>query len=334
MTDEPPDDTAKTISGDGSPRRETAEGVATGTVSEEEPTRQLACDPPEALPAVAACLRKVIRVRGRPLFILAAHYIDDDVCAEVYSWRSELKNAGSDDQLDVLIHSPGGSLTDCYRTARLFARYTNDWQALVPAVASSGATLICLGSSEIIQSDIGQLGPIDPQVISKRHEKFFEFERQSPLEAFQAVKYLREFALTSLDSSMIFLLEHGVTPHLALEAANKFATELTRPVLAQVEPYDLGSFALDSKLATDYCRRICDPADPKKKTQRAADYRALVENYPAHEFIIDAAEARSLGLNVREPSEELSEAFDEVNRCLRSAHLCVGLVLEHLEGAA
>src|SRR5437867_2635455 len=100
---------------------------------------------------------------------------------------------------DVLVHSPGGQLTSCYIIARFFARCTDDWTALVPDEAKSGATLICFGSSEVIMAEIGSLGPLDPQVISKRRGKFFVTERQSPLEAFRAVQYLRQFALASLD---------------------------------------------------------------------------------------------------------------------------------------
>jgi hypothetical protein len=33
-----------------------------------------------------------------------------------------LKVAAIDDNLDILIHSPGGDLTACYRTARLFSQ--------------------------------------------------------------------------------------------------------------------------------------------------------------------------------------------------------------------
>jgi hypothetical protein len=63
-------------------------------------------------------------------------------------------------------------------------------------------------------------------VISKRGTKFFSVERQSPLEAFQAVKYLREASLTMLDTSMAFLLRHQIAPQHALETATKMAVEI------------------------------------------------------------------------------------------------------------
>jgi hypothetical protein len=214
--------------------------------------------------------------------------------------------------LDVLIHSPGGDLTHCYRAARLFARYANAWEALVPRMAASGATLISLGAERVVLSDIAHLGPLDPQVLSKRRGKFFVVERQSPLEAFQAVRYLREIALTTLDVGMNFMQDHLVAPGPALEAAKALSMELARPMLEKIEPYDLGAFALDSSLARFYCQRVCQPTEPHKKTQRAADYRALVDKYPSHDFVIDKSEAETLGLDICEPSEALDDLFDEL----------------------
>lgn len=271
------------------------------------------CEPPVLYDDVTGILQRVQRERQRPLFVLIALFIDDDVCDEVYRWRKELRAAvGRDDNLDVLIHSPGGDLAACYKVARLFARYTNAWEALVPRMAASGATLISLGSERIVLSDIAQLGPLDPQVLSKRRGKFFIVERQSPLEAFQAVRYLREIALTTLDVGMTFMQNHLVAPGPSLEAARELSVQLARPMLEKIEPYDLGAFALDSGLAKDYCRRVCQPAEPHKRTQRMADFRSLVEKYPSHDFVIDRAEAEALGLNVCEPSEALDDLFDEL----------------------
>jgi hypothetical protein len=210
--------------------------------------------------------------------------------------------------------------------ARLFCRISNDWEALVPEQAGSGATLICLGSSNIVMSEISQLGPLDPQVASKRPEKFFATERQSPLEAFEAVKYLREFATSSLDALVETLLNQGVAPQKALETASKFAAALVRPILEKIEPYDLGAFALDSKLAVEYCRAIARPSDRMKKTQRRAFFKSLVEDYPAHEFAIDITEAQALRLNVSEPQLELDESFDHLRSKVVGVKSYIGLV--------
>lgn len=233
----------------------------------------------------------------------------------------------------MLIHSGGGNISACYQTARFFARYVDDWEALIPAYAASGATLISLGASTLTMSDIAQMGPIDPQVKSKRPQRFFDLERQSPLEAFQAMKYLRQFALESLDATMAFLMlpEHDVNPHLALETATKFAAMIVDPVLAKIEPYDLGAFTRDSNLAMSYCHRIAQPENQSKKTQRLARYKALVEEYPAHEFIVDIDEAIELGFNANLPSDSLESTFEPLRGALSKVEVCIGL-LPYKEG--
>ncbi len=285
------------------------------------------CSPPDLFEDVTEVLRRISVARGRPLFALVSDRIDPSVPDQVYRWRKYLKEVGKNNNLDVLIHSPGGHLTSCYRTARLIARYTDCWEALVPGYAASGATLICLGSSNIVLPDVAPLGPVDPQVLSKRPTRFFSIERQSPLEAFQAGKYLREFALSTLNASMYFLVaEQHVAPQTALETASKLAVQLAQPILEKIEPYDLGAFDLDSNLALNYCRRIADPSEVKKQTQRRAKYSELVERYPAHEFAVDISEAQALGLTVSEPNEDLEDLFEELGPLLDQLETYIGLV--------
>jgi serine dehydrogenase proteinase len=289
--------------------------------------RALSCDPPNMLEDVTGVLKKIAAARNRPLFALLAHSIHEETVEEIFSWKEEIRRAGKAGNLDILINSPGGSLNSCYIIARFFSRCVDSWEALVPLFAASGATLICLGSSNIVLSEIAQLGPLDPQVYSKRREKFSRFERQSPLEAFQAVRYLGRSSLEWLDFAMNFLAEErGVAPHLALETASRMAVQLCAPISGKIEPYDLGAFSLDSKVAVEYCRRIIEPSDAAKKTQRAVDPRALVEAYPAHEFVIDIEEAKHLNFAVTPPEETVEGLFGELREHLDVACRCVGLV--------
>lgn len=285
------------------------------------------CEPAGAYAEITDLLQKIKKERQRSLFVLAATPIDDDVYDEVYQWRAELREAGRAGGLDVLIHSQGGDLTSCYAVARLLARSCDAWQALVPALAASGGTLICLGSCNIVMAIAGRLSPLDPQVISKRQRRFFYRERQSPLEAFEAIRYLRLYTVESMDAVMHFLVDHqGVEPHLALETASKISTSLVAPIMEHVEPYDLGMFSLDSRMATEYCSRIARPSDSAKKSQRLVEPRALVEMYPAHEFLIDFEEAKALGFTIEEPTDQVDKLFDDVRLRFTDEDTYIGLV--------
>jgi hypothetical protein len=297
----------------------------TSTSQDGEPKRPL-CTPPEMDSVLVNILQKVQRARGRRLFAFIPGTIDEETRDEVHRWRCELKEAGEADGLDILIHAPGGMLSSCYQIARLFGSRVDAWEALIPSMAASGATLISLGSAKIVMSEIAQLGPIDPQVGSRRLEKLFATERQSPLEAFEAVKYLRQFALTSLDANMRFLLERRIAPKPALDSASQLAFHLVQPILSKIEPYDLGSFALDSRLAVQYCERVGNPDNPAKKTQRAVSYRKLVEQYPAHEFVIDMEEAKALEFNVAAPAPDVDALFDELRPHLEKVEVYIGFV--------
>lgn len=163
------------------------------------------CKPIEFGADVTKILSAISSARRRPLFALISSFIDEEVLHEVYKWRREIGQNAKADGIDVLVHSPGGNLTSCYLLARVLARATDSWDALIPTLAASGATLISLGSRKLVMPGIAQMGPVDPQVLSKRPGKFFSAERQSPLEAFQAVKYLRELALSTIDGGMAIL---------------------------------------------------------------------------------------------------------------------------------
>ncbi len=284
------------------------------------------CIPGEIAGDMTESLVRLQVARKRPLFALVATQIDENIWDYVYSWKTELRAVGQSEPVDVLIHSPGGVLTPCYLVARFLAHCMNSWTALVPRLAVSGATLITLGSRDIIMSHGAQLGPLDPQVISKRPQKFFTSERQSPLEALELVSYVRELTFSSMDTSMHELLRQGVAPQRALESSIEIATRVARPLLERIEPYDLAALRLDSRLARLYCERVARPIDQSRQTQRNANYEALVEFFPAHEFAIDIVEARdNLKFNVNEPDGTIESIFDELRSKLSRAEAYIGL---------
>lgn len=144
------------------------------------------CDNEEAEPYLSDICLEIANNRQRPLFVLLSDKISVGTFLAVTHWRKALSTVGEHSGFDILLQSPGGELSACYQMARMFARFAKCWHALVPFYASSGATLISLGSASITMSDFAQLGPLDPQVISKRPSKFFYGERQSPYGGFSS----------------------------------------------------------------------------------------------------------------------------------------------------
>jgi len=281
------------------------------------------CEPAELGDSITAVCEKLRRARNRPLLTLICEFIDDDFVQEFCKLRIKLSELAKADKpaggIDILLSSPGGDLDSCFTLARLLGRWLTSWEALVPYYATSGATLICLGSANLVMSEQARLGPLDPQ------ERFFGMERSSAFQAFWALRRLRDFALESVESGVDFLVERKVPPELALKIASELSVQFVGPIVAKIDPADIGVFSMNGAMAIDYCTRIGSPSDPAKRTQRKVDPAELIR-CPGHEFAIDLEAARRLNFVVSEAAAELEELFDQLRPLLGKVDRYVGLI--------
>ncbi|MFW6116678.1 MAG: SDH family Clp fold serine proteinase [bacterium] len=68
--------------------------------------------------------------------------------------------------LSVILSSPGGLALAAERVIRVCRAYSNaGFEVIVPKMAKSAATMICLGASKIVMSETSELGGVDPQVV-------------------------------------------------------------------------------------------------------------------------------------------------------------------------
>jgi len=67
--------------------------------------------------------------------------------------------------LTLIINSRGGMPLAPERIVRVCRTYSKgDFETLIPKMAKSAATAVCLGANKIWMSDTSELGPIDPQI--------------------------------------------------------------------------------------------------------------------------------------------------------------------------
>ena len=67
--------------------------------------------------------------------------------------------------LDLLIHSPGGSAQTAEKIVSACREIaTGEFRVAVPNMAKSAATMTALGADQIVMGYLSELGPIDPQV--------------------------------------------------------------------------------------------------------------------------------------------------------------------------
>lgn len=69
------------------------------------------------------------------------------------------------DDIDIIVHSPGGSPEATESIVNLLRSRFNSIRFIVPSVAKSAATMLCMSGEEIILGDNAELGPTDPQMI-------------------------------------------------------------------------------------------------------------------------------------------------------------------------
>ena len=68
-------------------------------------------------------------------------------------------------ELDLIIHSPGGSAEAAESLVEYLRERFDHIRAFIPVAAMSAATMMALGANELVMGQHSQIGPIDPQFI-------------------------------------------------------------------------------------------------------------------------------------------------------------------------
>jgi len=122
-----------------------------------------------------ACYKEIETIRQRPLMVYAVKFplppnppqipsppisIDlDDL-----DGFADLVDSIENKEIDVLLHSPGGSPEATERIVELLRNKYEKVGFLIPHSAYSAATMLALSGNEIVLHESASLGPIDPQI--------------------------------------------------------------------------------------------------------------------------------------------------------------------------
>lgn len=219
----------------------------------------------------------------------------------------------------LVIESPGGVPDAAYRIARLFQRRVPRLTVLVPQYAKSAATLMALGADELILGRDAELGPLDLQVFDMREERY-----DSALNTVQSLERLSAYSLTVVDQTMQLLLRRLLRKSdVLLPQALNYVAALMKPLLEKVDTVDYSRKSRDLKVTEEYAARLMRRAYGFQRGKEIA--RSLVENYPAHGFVIDTDEALShstatddpetdfgLHLRAKRANADLQAIFDQM----------------------
>ena len=98
-------------------------------------------------------------------------YVADIQCSivrdDVIQFRDLLHNVDSGENIELLLHTPGGDIDAAEMLISMIRDRVGDagFRIVVPHFAKSAGTLMVLGADTVVMSDTSELGPIDPQVL-------------------------------------------------------------------------------------------------------------------------------------------------------------------------
>lgn len=242
----------------------------------------------------------------------------DEVGADVYAYFGGINRDGyqsicnqlkekSKDKAILFLATNGGDPNAGYRIARalLHTYGAGNFTIMVPTACKSAGTLMCIGASELVIADAGELGPLDIQV-NKPDEMF---QNSSGLDILQAISYLENAALTSFSKALVHINRgSGVSTKTAAGIADGLIGSLYQPIVSQIDPVRLGEMQRAINIAEKYGERL----DSYHSNLKSDALRKLIWEYPAHGFVIDRREAKDLFKKVRRPSpveQEIGEYF-------------------------
>lgn len=214
----------------------------------------------------------------------AISVMNDDVQSFMTAMNG-LKN----DKLDLIIHSPGGSVEAAEQIVNyLRAKYAHI-RAIIPHSAMSAATMIACACDEIIMGKHSAIGPIDPQITFPTPTGLFTAPAQSILSEFEIAK---QEIIANPNVAPLWVNKLKNLPHGILDIC-KNTTELS---IQKV------SLWLESYMFKD---------DPKKmqKANTIATWLGKAENHLTHGRPIPCNIASKQGLRIieLESDQELQE---------------------------
>ena len=206
------------------------------------------------------------------------------------------------DTLEILVHSPGGHAHVAYSLAKYFRGHCKRLNIIIPMLAKSAATLLCLNADTIFMGEFAELGPLDAQLKDEldKGSSFF-----SPLDEFKSMEFMKEYATGILDYFSATLAERGLSVKQALHEAMAGTVGIMNPLYSHIDPSKVGSYRRVLAEGEEYAKRLL-ASIRHPAAEELAEH--LVWDYPSHGFVIDSEEARGLGLPVERlplPQEKL-----------------------------
>lgn len=202
-----------------------------------------------------------------------------------------LENQKSVTNISLILRSNGGLLETPLPLVNLIREYCSKFTVFVPENAHSAATLIALGSDEIIMSPFGTLSPVDPQINIKSD--------------IEDKKTKVSFSVEDIAGYYKLIDKLGITDEGKTKALEFIIQTIPPALLGQIERVrGLIQIIADKLIKTNNV----------DETQKQVIIKKLVEEIPSHLYRISRKEATELGLPISEETQEQHNFLREIMR--------------------
>lgn len=220
-------------------------------------------------------------------------------------------------QLDLVIHSPGGSAEAAESIVTYLRKRFDHIRIFVPVAAMSAATMVALSANEIVMGQHSQLGPIDPQFTIQTPEGPRSAPAKAILNQFEMAK--KECTNASNLAAWMPILR-GYIPGLLTQCQDSRDLAV-RMVSTWLKQY-----------------MFADDKEQEAKATAIADWFADYESFYAHGRRVSPDDAIAKGLKViwLESDHKLQDAVLSVHHATAHtfAHTSAVKIIENHHGRA
>jgi hypothetical protein len=258
-----------------------------------------------------ASYKKLAALSGRPLIVYASAFhvpIKSQLAGPMLSldladkdgFREVVRNLDGP-QVDVFIHSPGGSPEAVESVVAILRSKFNDVRFIVTGAAKSAATMLVMSGNSLLMTEAAELGPTDPQEIVGS-------PRPSPAGAVldQFNKAKKEVARNPslIGGWLPILQQYG--PSLLVECENHIK--------------------LAESLVAGWLERhmFAGQKAPRAKAKKLARYLANDKNFLSYGRRVDAKMLKAHGASV----DRVEDLPDELRAAIDRVHLTVMATLD------
>jgi hypothetical protein len=219
-------------------------------------------------------LRSIEKTRNsRVVSYISYSPMDDYVLIPLYK---QLCSIGKTERIDLFLHSYGGLVDIPYKVVNLIREFCDHFSVIIPFVAKSAATMIAIGSDEIVMGPTSELGPIDPLVKHPKYEDMWV-----PV---QSIRMCLDFMEEKIANSC--------NPDIT--------SALLFPIVDKLDPWIIGDYEKSIKASYQYAEGLLEKNMFKNNREQAEFVtKIMTEKYFSHGYCINRKETKQeLGLNV------------------------------------